>query len=149
MPRRNRIRKKVRKFHSNIKPDKIAKKHKGIKEEDLKVKFSTESMDYEGKWGWQNFDNRELQELIPKIINFSDSNFSELGFQGSHFIIFDKLVKEAQDRLRELKEEDTEKLFSLRLAGKKRIWCIMKANVLQILWWDPKHEVCPSHKKHT
>ena len=151
MARNKNNRKKVHRFRSyNLTSNKTSRKDRSLeRKKDIGVKFYTEIMDYEGRWGWRNFNNRELQELIPKIINFSGSNFSQLGYQGSHFVPLGQLVKEAQDRLQEIKKEDTEKLYSLRLDGKKRIWCIAKGNVLQILWWDPRHEVCPSLKKHT
>ena len=150
MARNRNNRKKVKRPRSyGPTSSKIPRKDQSLEKKDIGVKFSTEIMDYGGTWGWQNFNNRELRELIPKIIDFSGLNFSELGHQRSHFVNLNDLVKEAQERLREIKEEDIEKLFSLRLDGKKRIWCIAEGNVLQILWWDSKHEVCPSHKKHT
>ena len=67
----------------------------------------------------------------------------------NHAIEVDKLSPKAQKRLAELGLDDIGKLFSLRAQGKIRIWGVRQANVLKILWFDPKHEVCPSPKKHS
>lgn len=45
--------------------------------------------------------------------------------------------------------DDLDQLFSLRLTVRKRVWGIKEGNIFWILWWDPEHEVCKSHKKHT
>jgi hypothetical protein len=61
----------------------------------------------------------------------------------------DKLIKEAQDRLTEISLDDLDELTSLHLTGKGRVWGIIDQGVMNLLWWDPEHQVCPSHKKHT
>ena len=63
----------------------------------------------------------------------------------SHFIPVAHLIKEAQKRAEELKIDDYE-FFSLRLDAKKRLWGIIDGGVFQIIWYDPNHEICPSHK---
>jgi len=70
------------------------------------------------------------------------------GPTGSHFIGYDDLCKDAQDRLQTLKR-DVEQMFSLRLTGPKRIYGIRQGAILEILWWDPEHQICPSAKRHT
>lgn len=67
----------------------------------------------------------------------------------SHNIEVNQIVKDAQRRLEEIRQADVDELFSLRLSGKERIWGIVDRNIFKILWWDPKHEICPSAKKHT
>jgi hypothetical protein len=68
---------------------------------------------------------------------------------GSHSVGIEDLCTEAQDQLKKLGMEELESLFSLRITGERRVWGVKDVAVLQILWWDPKHSVCPSGKKHT
>lgn len=60
-----------------------------------------------------------------------------------------RLEKFAQDRLTRLQLDDNDELWSIRFNGRCRLWGIREGSLLQILWLDPQHEVCPSHKKHT
>ena len=66
----------------------------------------------------------------------------------NHHVSVSVLSDRARKRLKDLNLEDMEELFSLRLSGKERIWGILTQGVLEVLWWDPAHEVCPSSKKH-
>jgi hypothetical protein len=45
--------------------------------------------------------------------------------------------------------EELESLFSLLITGEKCVWGVKDVAILHILWWDPKHSVCPSGKKQT
>ena len=113
-----------------------------------KVCFSTDRMDEGGEWGWSHFEGKSLKNFLKKLLNFQNYNITELKGQGSHLVSIRDLILQARRRLEEI-PVDTEKLFSLRFSGKERAWCILDRNILALLWWDPKHEVCPSHKKHT
>ncbi len=66
-----------------------------------------------------------------------------------HPIECHRLEKFAQDRLTRLQLDDNDELWSIRFNGRCRLWGIREGGLLQILWLDPQHEVCPSHKKHT
>lgn len=59
----------------------------------------------------------------------------------SHFENVADLDKAAQKRLLELKLDDTDQLFSLRLTGKERLYGILENGVFAVLWYDRKHEV--------
>ena len=116
--------------------------------QEHKISFSANRMDQGGRWGWSNFDNKYMKDFIGKLLDFQKYNIPELIDHGSHPIKVEKLVPKARKRLEEI-SLDTEELFSLRFSGKQRVWCILNMNMLSLLWWDPRHEVCPSHKKHT
>lgn len=63
----------------------------------------------------------------------------------NHGVQLYKLCGEAQRRLRELGyDAQIEELYTLRLAGRERIWGIRECNVFSLLWWDPNHQVCPT-----
>ena len=71
------------------------------------------------------------------------------GKKQNHSVAIAQLSKETQKRLVEINIIDIDELFSLRLSGRERIWGILDKGVLNLLWWDPNHRVCPSIKKHT
>lgn len=111
--------------------------------------FRAEQMDNDDPRGWNKFDPRQMQEVLQKIFESQKLTWQDLRNNGSHFVDRTDLCSEAQKRLIQIQKEDLDQLFSLRLTGRKRIWRIKEHNILWLLWWDPNHEVCPSHKKHT
>ncbi|MDB5002120.1 MAG: hypothetical protein JWQ34_345 [Mucilaginibacter sp.] len=90
-------------------------------------------------------------EVIPKLKSLEGFNWHELerqqfGKQNKtkhHNVSVSKICKDAQKRLEELKLDDCDELFSLRLSGTFRIWGIRQFGFLQLLWIDPDHEVYP------
>lgn len=81
-------------------------------------------------------------------VNNHERNGKE-GRSKHHAITIDKLCKEARQRLEELKLDDLDSLFSLRLDGTLRVFGIRNQNYLRIVWVDQDHEICPSSKKNT
>ena len=67
----------------------------------------------------------------------------------NHNVSVDKLIKEAQERLLEIFSEQLDELTSLRLTGNQRVWGKIYEGVMDLLWWDAEHRICPSYKKHT
>jgi hypothetical protein len=117
--------------------------------ENGRVEFRSEQMDMLGPWGWSNFDVLKIQELLKRIFEFQKFTLQELRNTHSHLVDVAELDPKAQKRLKEIKKDDLDQLYSLRLSGRERMWAIKDGNLLWLLWWDPHHEVCPSYKKHT
>ncbi len=98
-----------------------------------------------------------LTKLFPKLKEFEKLTWDEIeqqqygkeGKKKHHSIAKIALTKEAQDRLKELKQDDVDEVFSMRLEGDLRVFGIREDNCLKVLWVDTKHEVCKSNKKHT
>jgi hypothetical protein len=63
----------------------------------------------------------------------------------SHNIPIHNLIKEARDRITEL-NIDADELMSVRLTGTERVFGILEEGVLDIIWFDRNHEICPSFK---
>ena len=100
---------------------------------------------------YQNDGKSFVEHILPKlreIENMSWTNIIQSEKHKSHNVEIGSLTKKAQNELQELKIYQDE-LFSLRLTSKKRLWGILEEGVLNILWYDPEHEICPSNKKHT
>lgn len=106
----------------------------------------------------QEINNRFFEtKLFPKLKEFEQLTWDEIekqtygksGKSKHHAIQTNSLVKEAQERLKKLKQDDVDEVFSLRLEGKLRVFGIRDNNCLKILWVDLNHEVCESNIKHT
>lgn len=68
----------------------------------------------------------------------------------NHSVEVGRLVPAARRRLSALRLDVLDEVFRLRLTGRERVWGYFPGGpALQILWWDPEHQVCPSHKAHT
>ncbi|HSX03291.1 MAG TPA: hypothetical protein VLG76_01030 [Rhabdochlamydiaceae bacterium] len=117
--------------------------------EDCIPEFRADQMDMIGTWGWQNFDPMHMQALLHKLFDSQKLTWQQLYQRGSHLIKVRDIISNARKRLINLQKDDLDELYSLRLTGTKRIWGIKENNILWLLWWDPKHEICPSILKHT
>lgn len=107
-------------------------------------------LDCEGPFGWNNVEPDFIWDIFSNRIKDKEHiNWSQLKTSGSHNVALDQLCKDALKRLKEIKQDDLDELFSLRISGKERIWGIRDRYTLKVLWWDPEHAVCPSQKKHT
>jgi hypothetical protein len=106
--------------------------------------------DKDGEFSWNNlYLSGDLQEVIERLAAVEGLSEQKLGEDGSHSIEIHKLSKPARERLEAMQHDDLDSVFSLRVSGQKRIFCIHHGNIMRVLWYDPKHEVCPSVKKHT
>ena len=75
--------------------------------------------------------------------HFESMTVPELQNARNHPIRQSRLSPEAQKRLATIGLDDFEEIWSFRLTGRKRFWCIKHENVYALLWWDPNHEVYP------
>jgi hypothetical protein len=109
-------------------------------------RFST--VDLNGPFAWPVGAAIEAQ-ILRKLQQFDSMNWHEIEGPDHHAIGVDRLSKEAQARLTEIKQDDIDEVFSFHFSGKPRIIGIRDMNVVKLLWWDPEHLVCPSQKKNT
>lgn len=108
------------------------------------------NIDTEGKWSWKSMEFDHLfGSVLPKLKNYESMKWREIIGGKNHEVKISSLINDAQRRLMEIGVIDIESLFSLTIQSKGRIWGKRDGNILRIIWWDPNHEVCPSHKKHT
>lgn len=75
--------------------------------------------------------------------SIENATHGKKGKSNSHHVAIGNLCSEAQKRLKEMKLDDIDEIYSLRLEGKLRIYGIRKYNYLKILWIDPYHEIYP------
>jgi len=107
------------------------------------------ALEMAGPYGWDTIDQNTLTYIQGKLRGFETMTLSEIFVRDkkrNHGVELDQLCREAQQRLQQLGYDDLDELYTLRLSGPERIWGIRECNVFSLLWWDPKHKVCPSLK---
>lgn len=133
-------------------PEKRPKRPKQVEPNvhSMNFQWRVDAIDLEGDWGWRRATIEELfKKIIPKLHQFETITWGELEGGNHHFVGWDQLCRAAQKRLEELGREDISELFSLRMDSSARIWGQRDVSRLNLLWWDPDHQVCPSHMRHT
>ena len=91
-------------------------------------------------------------DIYPKLRHFESQTWFDIEKEISggknktrhHSVNISKIIPEARKRLEQLQLDDIDELFSIRLAGKLRIWGIRHYSYLRILWIDLEHEICPT-----
>ncbi len=113
-------------------------------------------LDFKGLWGWNKIDEISIFEtILEKLKQYEEMTWSEIekkkGYRGkqNHLMPVKEICKKARERLKSLRLDDIDCLYSLRFSGKERLWGIRKNEVLYILWWDPNHGVCPVTRRNT
>lgn len=93
----------------------------------------------------------EFQSVVRKLRDYEKRSWNEIKQDRNrdHPVSADNLIKSAQERLRIIRQDDASELWRFRFNSRQRIWGIKVGNTLQILWWDPHHQICPSTLKNT
>jgi hypothetical protein len=109
------------------------------------------ALDEDGPWGKSRLtDGVVWSDILPKIRSFEAMTWAELEADRKkhHSVPVAKFIKLARDRIDDI-GLDVDELFRFRLTGLQRLWGIRDRDRFKIIWWDPKHEICPSPLKHT
>jgi hypothetical protein len=103
-------------------------------------------------FGWHTLDEETLRHIRTKLSHYESMTMNEIFVANrkyNHGVPQKDLCAEARERLCKLNLEHIELIYRLRLSGTERVWGIRELNVLNLLWWDPDHLVCPSELKNT
>jgi len=112
-------------------------------------KWAVESVQLSGDFGFHNCDHETLfKTIINRLKQFETMNWSEVIKTHSHEIDFNDVIPSIQIEIRTLFDDELN-LFSMRMAGRPRVWGVRKGAICYILFYDPDHEICPSSLKHT
>jgi hypothetical protein len=132
------------------KPQKKATSNARLTYQNAKLIWEVSKIDDDSEWGWNQVDCPYfLKNIWKKMHHFETMTWSEILGQKHHSIAVSNIISSARRRLQELEHDDVEELVSFRLSGTQRLWAIRLEHVSFLLWWDPNHEICPSHKRHT
>lgn len=116
------------------------------------------NLDRDGDFAFDvNRDDFDYCDFLEKMISYSNMTWAEIkrqthdrGKSKNHMLSYDKLSVKAKERFRVKQlSEDEDAIFSFALNNKVRIIGIKKNEFFHVLWYDPRHEVCPSKLKHT
>lgn len=124
----------------------------GPSRDERQFRWTTKEVDLDSDFGWQDIDLKKLcRDILPKLQAFERWTWGELvRTDDHHFVSPSDIIRPARYRLEVLLEdEEVGDVFSLRLTGKERIWGIETDGIYRILWWDPRHKINPSRKRHT
>ncbi len=114
------------------------------------ISWRVAMIDKDGNFGWGSVTSQLLWgEVWPRMEFFEKTTFAKLNKKKHHSVKCSKLTKPARDRLKVIKLDDTEKLFSLYFRAKLRLYGIRHGNVFYILWLDINHGVFHSSKGNT
>ena len=103
-----------------------------------------------GPFSWVTLSDADWYSVRERLGEFEKMNVSELARTGSHHRIPQaQLTKKARERLQVLELDDLDELWSFRVTGERRFWCIKHENIYALLWWDPHHQVYLVPKKNT
>jgi len=106
---------------------------------------------------WKISEDKFDEDFIEKLISYERMTWGDI-FQtyggktkgtNNHYVSVVDFCKEAQERVKNLKIDEYQEFFSLRLAGRSRLWGILMDGIFHVLWKDDLHEVCPSEKRNT
>ena len=118
--------------------------------QDKTIMWELSAIDANGQWGWNQVNcTFFFKNIWKKMRGFETMTWDEILGTNHHAIAVRDIITPAQKRLQELGHDDVDELVSFRLTGKQRLWAIRLRNESRLLWWDPNHEICPSHKRHT
>lgn len=134
-----------------LKKQKVAKKSHDPNRDFENPAWQFNLLDWEGPWGWRIIGTDKWQDILTKLGHFETRTWADIkSHTGSHAVLIaDCPNSQVIQRLTEIKLDDIDELFSLRLSGKERVWGILDEHIFKFLWWDPNHKVWPSPKKHT
>lgn len=117
-----------------------------------KACWAFSQMDCGGDFGWNKSTFEDLQEIRNVLCDFETMTWSEIFLEAkkqNHSCDVASLSPKARARLLEIGMDDQDKLWSIRLSGKERLWGILDRGVFYIVWWDANHQVYPSTLKYT
>ena len=122
-----------------------------------KIVWMFDMIDRNGKFAFDVCrDDFNHQCVLSKLIDYGNMSWSEIKKQTHdkdnkskhHFLDIEKLSDEAGKRISALKYDDkTDAIFSLAFTNTLRIIGIREEEKFHIVWYDPFHEFCPSHKR--
>ncbi|BDR53130.1 hypothetical protein KIM372_10370 [Bombiscardovia nodaiensis] len=122
----------------------------------MHIIFRFDAVDLEGDcpWSLANMTVADHAELLAKLKEYERSTVGELTSATMHnFTIYHDFSRcpnsQAVQRLGSHYEREGDSIARFSLSGKKRLYGFLIDNHFHIVWWDPEHEIWPSHKKHT
>jgi hypothetical protein len=93
-----------------------------------------------------------MSVVLTALAEFDSMTWGELQQQQrprAKCIEASELPEPARQRLLTLRRDDIDVLWELHLTGRRRLWGTREGAIFSVLWWDPEHQVYPSHLRRT
>lgn len=106
-----------------------------------------QEIDHDGPHGWDQITRQDLQDVLKSLKDFETQTWNAIFVTAKyqhHSVPITGMIPAARKRLVNLKKDDIDEIHRLRLTNKWRVWGIFREGTFALLWWDPKHEICPS-----
>ena len=121
-----------------------------VSTQNKRLVWKMSEIDDNSPWGWNHITCPDfLRNIWDKMRNFETMTWVEILGRDHHQIPVTNIIRQAQKRLEELGHDDAETLVFFHITGRQRIWAIRSGEEAFLLWWDPNHEICPSHLRNT
>ena len=121
-----------------------------VSTQNRKLVWKVARIDDNSPWGWNQITCPDfLRNIWDKMHNFETMTWGDILGRSHHAIEVKDIIEPARNRLAELGHDDQAELISFRLTNKNRLWAIRSGAEAFLLWWDPNHEICPSHLRNT
>jgi hypothetical protein len=118
--------------------------------DDRRPVWRVQRVDLDGPFSWRKVDAGALERIVRRLGELETMTWQAIEGKRDHFLTPESLSKAARKRLDEIQQDDAaDYIFSIHLGGLERVIGIRDRWILRILWWDPKHCVCPSTLKNT
>lgn len=114
-----------------------------------KICWQFSTMDLDGPFKFCGLRPETWAKILSVMKEWDKKTWAEVMGGRDHFISVDALSDRAVKRLEEIERDDSDGIYSLHIGGESRFIGVRDRFIFQVLWWDPNHEVCPSHKKST
>lgn len=102
------------------------------------------------EWSWRNLDLAHIDELHRELSSVEGEELHVLLRQNRiKEIPAEHMTTTAQARLKELRLEEEDSLWEIRMPSKRRAWGTIRAATFSLLWWDMKETACNPPPKGT
>lgn len=105
------------------------------------------------KWGFVH-TNDLYNDIIVKLKDYEGMTWGDVikasggraHGNNNHYENISDLIPEAQKRWREIRLEEYDRVFSLRLTGEQRLYGVLLDGIFRIVWFDQHHEIYTTQK---
>ena len=107
------------------------------------LSWGLKRLDLNCEWSWRKLDGQHLDRVHSELVSLEGRTLFDLLREGKvKDIPVDHLKPDPAARLKQLRLEEAEVLWELRLPNKWRAWGLVDGAVFYFLWWDEDEEIC-------
>lgn len=113
------------------------------------LRFRFNRVDLEGPWCLSKITREDHVALIKFMAATEAKTVAEV-FDGhvgkDEDVAAGSPNADAMARARQIYPEESERMASLHVSGKHRVWGLRHDPEFAVIWWDPEHEIWPTKR---